>query len=169
MARPVTPPFGADVLRSLLSYDPETGAFTWICPQKNQHRKAGAGAGYFCPSAGYIRIKIMDRAYLAHRVAWCWMTGAWPVHTIDHMDGDRLNNRFANLRDVPHAINCQNERRVRDSSTNDYAGVVRDGSRWAARIRTGGRLRHIGMFGTQLEAHEAYLAKKRELHPGFLL
>ena len=54
---------------------------------------------------GHIRICIMRVKYLAHRLAWLYVTGSWPSQDIDHIDGDPTNNRFANLREVTHQEN----------------------------------------------------------------
>lgn len=79
----------AERARSLLTYNPETGEFSWI--------KTGAIAGTR-NNHGYIRIQVQGRRITAHRLAWFFMTGAWPDGEIAHINGIRDDNRWANLR-----------------------------------------------------------------------
>ena len=84
-------------LRELLHYDPETGAFTWI---KSTYRKGqpGTPAGCLSKRLGYILIGIDKRLYYAHRLAFLWMTKQWPEKEVDHINLDKADNRWANLR-----------------------------------------------------------------------
>lgn len=155
-------------LRELLDYDPLTGVIRW---RVNRRRaRAGDVAGSAYPS-GYIRIKIDSQEYLAHRLCWLYVTGAWPSGQIDHRDGNRSNNRFANLRDATRSVNTQNQRRAQSSNRSGLLGVRRCNSRWRATIRIPGeeRQRHLGVFDTKEEAHAAYLVSKRRWHPGSTL
>lgn len=85
----------------------------------------------------------------AHRVIWVWMTGKWPEREIDHIDGDGLNNRWANLRDVAHHVNGQNSRLPSDN-TSGVVGVsqMRDG-RWQAYINRDRKRVNLGAFKTK--------------------
>ena len=154
----------AERLRELLHYDPETGIFTWLV-----HRppiKAGAIAGGFVHS--YLRIRISGRAYGSHRLAWLYMTGEWPEEDIDHINGVKHDNRIKNLRNVSRLMNTQNQRRAQSHNTSGLLGVSRVESRnkWVATIKFAGKKRHIGYFRTPQEAHDAYIAAKRQLHEG---
>lgn len=93
-------------VREILSYDPETGVFHWRV--KRGTKNAGDIAGCHDACLGYWRITIDDRVLYAHRLAWLWMTGEHPAVLIDHIDGDRTNNRWANLRDSDHGQNRRN-------------------------------------------------------------
>jgi hypothetical protein len=104
--------------------------------------------------------------YLEHRVIWLWVTGEWPLHGIDHIDGVKDNNRWANLRDVSPSVNSQNTKRAKAGSSTGLLGVTRMGSRFQAKIMTRGKMAYLGTFATGQLAHEAYLAAKRELHEG---
>ena len=147
-------------LRDLLSYSPETGEFVWRRSAKGRPVRAGARAG--SPhSGGYLSIGIGGRNYLAHRLAWMYAHGQWPQQDIDHIDGDRRNNRIANLRDVSRAMNCQNRRRE-DMGVSFHK---RD-KRWLAQIHVDSKKRHLGSFATRAEAQARYMAAKRVLHPG---
>lgn len=155
----------AQRLRELLHYDPETGVFTW-----RVRRGGGAVAGGICGSpnsGGYIQIKIDRVLRKAHRLAWLYVHGAWPKADIDHINGVRDDNRLTNLRDVPESTNAQNLLRARKDSGAGLAGARKNrDSGWAARIRVGGKERHLGIFATPEEAHAAYIEAKRRLHTG---
>lgn len=157
----------AERLRELFHYDPETGAFTWkVCPSLRV--AAGSIAGCLQPT-GYIRIKIDGQKVMAHRAAWCYMTGEWPTE-IDHRNADRSDNRFSNLRECTRALNSQNRRKASAGSKSGLLGVVesinRSGTaRWVARIRVGGKTKYLGSFSSAQLAHDAYVSAKRAIHP----
>ena len=151
-------------LREVLHYDPETGVFTRLVRTSNRI-KVGDVAG--CSAGdGYVQIRVDGVRYLAHRLAFLWMTGEWPRDMIDHINGVRDDNRFANLRPATRAENMQNQRRAMSNSQTGLLGVTRVGKRFMATIQVDGRKIHIGTFDTPEQAHEAYLAAKRRLHPG---
>lgn len=151
----------ADRLKELLNYNPDTGVFIWA--KNRRKRKRGEVSGSWHKD-GYRKIKVDGRDYQAHRLAWLYVTGEWPQFTIDHIDGNRGNNVWRNLRDVPHAVNQQNRKTHQKSSTNGFMGVTRSGKRWTARIRLNGERKGLGVFDTPELAHNAYIAAKRELH-----
>jgi hypothetical protein len=142
-------------LRELLHYDPTTGVFT--------RRSNGRGAGYRAKTS--VEIRVDHQLHRAHRLAWLYMTGAWPQNHIDHIDGDQFNNRFANLRDVTRTVNMQNRRRAQSNNRLGLQGVSAWGSRFKARL-DGSKL---GAFDTPEEAHAAYLDAKRRKHEGCTL
>jgi len=157
---------GRAELMQALSYDIETGVFRWRVPS----RRVSVGDVAGCVDNGYVRIKVKQRAYRAHRIAWLFVHGEWPSDDIDHINGDRSDNRIANLRDVPRAINCQNLRRARrDNKSSGLLGVTRDRGMWLAQISVGGRNRLVGRFSDANQAHAAYVAAKRQQHPGCTL
>ena len=159
------PPFS--LLRDVLHYDADTGELRWRVRLSN--RVVVGGVAGFTDPRGAVWIKLFGKAYLAHRLVWAWVFGAWPRECIDHIDGNPSNNRLGNLRDVSHAINLQNERRARRNNKSGFLGVSRDRNRWAASLMTTGWKRHIGTFDTPQEAHAAYVAAKRIAHAGCTL
>ena len=156
----------ADRLRSLLEYDCILGIFTWRLNVGRHGRiKIGTTAATNT-SDGYIKIKVDGRSYLAHRLAWLHITGAWPIDNIDHIDGNKKNNAISNLRDVSKSINAQNQRGPMSNNTHGFMGVSPNKNRWSARIKLDGKHYHLGNFSTPEDAHTAYLDAKRKLHAG---
>jgi hypothetical protein len=150
-------------LRAHLRYEPETGQFTRLI-RTSQNTRVGDIAG--CKqNAGYWVINLLGRPYLAHRLAWLYMTGQWP-HEIDHIDGDRLNNRWSNLRNVTRQTNNENRRAANRNSRTGRLGVQPNGSGFMARITHNGVARYLGQYPTPEAAHAAYAAAKQELHKG---
>ena len=156
----------ADDLRAALQYDPALGDFVWRVARGT--RKAGKPAG--CNHCdGYWTIKIKGLSFLAHRLAWLYVYGIWPLHEVDHIDGNKLNNRITNLRDVPRLLNMQNQSAARSHNQTGLRGVSRKGDKFRAQISANGQARqHIGLYDTAIEASAAYLSEKRRLHPGFI-
>lgn len=154
----------AQRVRELFEYDPNTGEFTHRIARRRVRPGLKAGSSH---CAGYIEIGVDCKSYLAHRLAWLYVTGEWPRYMIDHIDGDRSNNRFSNLRDVPEGINRQNLKRARsDKKSCKLLGVFKSKGRWSAGLWLNGRYIHLGTHDTPELAHEAYLMGKREHHAG---
>lgn len=153
----------ADRLKEKLHYDTDTGRFSWRVTSGG--KLAGAAAGFLRPD-GYISIGFECRLHLAHRLAWLYMTGEWPSDAIDHRNGNRSDNRWANIRPATWAENAQNRKR-QITNTSGYSGVSfhRATGAWRAQIQSGGKKTHLGTFATPEMAHEAHLAAKRRLHP----
>lgn len=163
-------------LRELLSYDPETGVFVWLDDRRSGagyrivHVKAGDIAGNVNAGDGYRYIGIGAKLFPAHRLAWLYMHGEWPVGEIDHRNGSRDQNMIRNLRDVTRLINAQNRRRARRDSMAGLAGAFKapKGCRlpWVSSIRTNGKTKYLGQFATAEAAHDAYIEAKRVMHEG---
>jgi hypothetical protein len=154
-------------LRELLDYNAETGVFTWRVSRQG-HCKAGSAAGARRHD-GYIRICVDQRRVWGHRLAWFYVHGEWPSQQIDHINGNPSDNRMCNLRDVAPRTNMENERRARRRKNGGSllgAHWSTTWERWKSSIITGGKQIHIGWFDTEQQAHDAYIAAKRRLHPG---
>ena len=160
MTKPIV---SAERLRELLHYDPETGVFTRL-KASGGGEPAGSIAGWLDKSTGYVRCNLDGICYRVHRLAWLYMTGEWPADQIDHINGERADNRFANLREATNAQNVQNRRKQRNN-TSGYPGVSWFQTKWQAHIRINGKLKHLGCFDNPKTAHDAYLKAKREHHP----
>lgn len=122
-------------------------------------------------AGGYVVIRVDGVLYRANRLAWLLMTGAWPDGTIDHKDGDRSNDRWRNLRDVPHLVNMQNLRAARADNKTGLLGVCidKDRGKFKAQIRIDGRNVLIGRFDSAQAAYSAYIDAKRKHHAGCTL
>lgn len=158
-------PLGQAELLRVLHYDPMTGLFTWLV-RLSQRAKVGDVAGRFRRDTGYRSIRLDGREYYAHRLAWLYMTGEWPADEIDHINGSRSDNRWANLRAADRSLNQQNERIARSTSVTGLLGAHRRHGTFRASIVVDGRKKELGAFGTAEEAHAAYVKAKRALHPG---
>lgn len=154
-------------LRELLDYNPETGVFTNRAPRKKI--KVGAKAGAIDKSNGYLKITIDRRHYYAHRLAFLFMTGSWPVAFVDHVNGDRTANQWQNLRDVPKRVNQQNRRKATAGSASGLLGAHKKRGRWSSQITANGEHTKLGTFATPEQAHAAYINAKRQLHEGCTL
>jgi hypothetical protein len=145
----------------LLSYDPETGEITWRV--KRGYMRAGSKAGCIGVK-GYAQIGVSGRTYPAHRLAWLLHFGAFPPEQLDHINGDRADNRIANLRACTNTQNQQNVAiRV---GVSGHIGVTwhKRSGKWHARIKHERKRTHLGQFDSIEDAAAAYQAAKRELH-----
>ena len=144
-------------LHHLLIYDPITGIFIWRVDRTGTAR-AGTRAGAI-DTDGYRQIRIDGRLYLAHRLAWLYIYGRWPKTDLDHIDLDRDNNAFKNLRPCSQTENNANTR-ARSNNILGRKGVTYDPDRkqFRARIRKHGRLYHLGWFQNVEDAAAAYAA-----------
>ena len=151
-------------LKELLHYDPETGIFTRI---KSYCSKAKIGniAGVL-KKDGYLRIGV-DGRHLAHRLAFVYMTGEFSKVT-DHINGNRSDNRWENLRSVTNNENLKNQK-MRSTNTSGVMGVYwsKVSKKWAASIRSNGGKFHLGVFDDINDAYAARRAaeKKYNFHP----
>ena len=142
------------LLQILLDYNPISGIFTRKVRTSNRI-KVGDQSGSL-DKAGYLCIRVNGKSYKAHRLAWLYVSGNLPTGEIDHINGDKADNRIVNLRDVTKSVNQQNRKFVR--------GYSRDRNRWKAQIGFDGKWKHLGCYGTEQEAHAAYLLAKNEVH-----
>lgn len=158
-------PCSAEELREIYTYEPDTGIFRWKNPPRNAAAKPGDMAG-FKTNHGYIKLRACGETHMAHRLAWLYMKGKWPLE-VDHRNGIRDDNRFANLRHIKGgaSIQQQNQKKRVDNSTG-YTGVYfhKQGGKFRASIRVKGKKLMVGEFRTAEEASLAYLAAKRKFH-----
>ena len=157
-----------DIVRELLDYNPETGEFRWKFRDRKwfesvsdrswnswNGKNAGKIAGCVY-SDGYRRIRIDNKDYLAHRLAWLYIYGEWPQNHIDHINHQTDNNRIENLRDVTQS---QNQWNGSDrTGTSQYKGVswAKHANKWVAHITINGKKKHLGLFIIEEDAAKAY-------------
>jgi hypothetical protein len=151
----------ADRLKILYTYNPENGLFMSTFTRRQW--KAGRVAGN---RAKYTMIVIDRKQYRAHRLAWLYMTGQWPDGQIDHINGDKHDNRFSNLRVATPAMNSQNILSPRKDCRSGLKGVSwrETHKKWHATIRINGKATHLGYFDSADAAHQVYMMAKQQHH-----
>lgn len=154
-----------ELLRAL-SYDADTGVFTWRT--RTNQIKVGDVAGSIDRGHKYRRIKINERLYLAHRLAWFYIHGNWPINQIDHINRDRSNNRIANLREATAGENMRNKPAYKNSKTG-IKGVNwhKQHRKYIVSIQVNGKPRHVGLFHDINEAARARDVAAQEIHKQF--
>ena len=143
-------------LEKVLRYEPDTGRFFWLV-DRPRRTKAGDQAGHK-NKQGYIEIRYNYKTYQAQRIAWYLETGRDPgAMSIDHINNNRGDNRFKNLRLATQAENSRNTKK-RQGLTSIYKGVYwyKRHQKWKASINHEGRSIHLGYFEDEYEAHLAY-------------
>lgn len=153
----------AERLREILDYNSETGVFIWKerLSQGSKTRTVAGGVGV----AGYSRIGIFGRRYTSHRLAWLHVYGEWPKFEVDHINGDRTDNRICNLRDVSRQINAQNRTATNPKNKSGFLGVTMLRDQWRANIFLNGKQTHLGIYPTAQLAHQAYVDAKQKSYP----
>jgi len=148
----------------LMIYDPFTGDFKNRISFFGRRGKAGESCGDIVSRGRgfYRRLSVGGQRFYAHRVAWWFFHGQWPTGVIDHINGNGLDNRIDNLRDVDCSTNLHNQHVVRRDNSTGYSGVGFDKRRslYRAAIQIDGAAKFLGYFKTAKEAHQAYQKAK---------
>ena len=152
-------------LRAIYAYDPETGFFN--LRKKRGNRKVSQAAGT-TSGPGYRSITIEGKKYLAHRLAWHYVFGAWPEGQLDHMNAVKDDNRIANLRIATMSQNKLNAP-IAKTNTSGVKNVNwnRRLQKWHARVRIDGKRVHLGLFESMEAAADAYAAAAKKHHGQF--
>lgn len=163
-----------EYLRARLHYNEKSGIFIWkireVCKptDKTWNKKfAGKETGYLRHN-GYKVINLMGKEYSSSRLAWLYVHGVMPKKEIDHINGDRSDNRIENLREASRSENAIN-RGVQSNNTSGAKGVwKRKGmNSWVAEIGVRGKRVKLGSFRTREAAKNAYLLAAKSLHGEF--
>ena len=156
----------ADDARKYLDYDPATGVMRWkIWPRTGRP----SGREVLTTNAqGYRVVVLMGRQYRVHRVAWLMMYGKWPPELLDHVNGNRTDNRLVNLREATRAENNRN-RGMSGNNTSGFKGVTynKDRNKWQAKIWRNNKAIHLGRYPSAQGAFAAYCKASREYHGEF--
>lgn len=154
----------AQQARAAVTYDPATGVFRWAA-RFGKRGIPGAVAGT-TDWNGYRVVTINGKRHKAHRLAFLVVNGDWPPEAVDHINGDRADNRWSNLRPASPAENQQN-RRLQRNNKSGLVGVSWNSraAKWRAGIRVNGRSLNLGNFDDKHQAHKAHIAAKASLHP----
>jgi len=150
-------------LKSLLTYDPDTGEFRWAVSTSN---RTPVGTVANCRDKyGYVVIRVDKKLYKAHRLAWLYEYGVWPAKNIDHINQTPSDNRIANLREADQHENNQN-RRVQRNSQSGVTGVSwnKTHNLWQARIYTREGCRSLGWHKSKNDAILARQNAEREIY-----
>lgn len=147
----------AEDIRRLLGYEPETGIFVWLVDPPVGPRCKGKIAGHRV-NTGYTSIQIKGSKYVAHRLAWIWMTGEWPSLEVDHENNIRSDNRWSNLRLATGSQNVANGK-VRSNNRLGLKGVTicrNKYKKYRASVRKEGKEVYWETFDCPAAAHLGY-------------
>ena len=153
----------AETFRELLRYNSIDGELYWKATN-SPRATAGSLAGCLCKRTGYRLVRVNGKLLRAHRIVWAIVKGDVPDE-IDHINGDRADNRIENLRRASRSENNQN-RGTASNNTSGFIGVSFEKTRgkWSAKIQAFGRAFHLGRFNSAEDAAAAYEAAKSNIH-----
>ena len=129
-------------LKDLFVYDRVTGIVT--------KKSSGLAVGSLT-KMGYLRASVLDLDYMLHRLIWCMETGSFPDGQIDHINGNRSDNRWCNLRLTTNRKNAINKEMHRKGK---LPWAYKEGRKWKSEVKVDGRSVYLGLFETAVEAHE---------------
>lgn len=166
-----------ELLKSILIYNPSTGVFRWKKRDRRFFKSDSSFKSWNTKYSGsvagapfaenkrnkYIQIGVMGRPYLAHRLAWLYVHGAWPENDIDHINGDGRDNRIKNLRSVTRLENLRNQR-LRPNNKSGQTGVcwIKKSKKWKAAIKVSGKTIYLGLFNCYEDAVRVRLKAQKE-------
>jgi hypothetical protein len=173
-----------EYLNECFAYNPTTGALLWRhrpvshfsktekytaefnCLRFNS-RYAGKSAGSF-DNYGYLKVGLNYKKQKVHRIVWKLITGIEPDNQIDHINGNKSDNRKENLREANHSENGMNTGK-KSNNTSGFKGVYwnKKQKKWLAKIEYGYHQKALGSFETPEEAHNAYCLAAKEYHGKF--
>jgi len=148
-----------EILKSYLTYDPDTGHFV-----RNRDKKI-LGTKH---STGYIVIRLnkpINKLYKAHRLAWLYIYGYFPKNVIDHINRDGFDNKLSNLREITQKQNSEN-RLLNKNNTSGFKGVSwsKNNNKWRARIWNNKKEIFLGFFDEKIDAVNSYIEAARKFH-----
>lgn len=143
-------------MRDLVSYDRATGKLIWKVRLPYSRAQAGSVVGTVSMH-GYREFRAYNKMYKAHRVAWALENGVWPENDIDHINGDRTDNRIENLRPATRQQNTRN-RKISARNKSGFKGVSWNAhsKKWMAFFSLDGKRKFLGRFDVPEDAHAVY-------------
>mgnify|MGYP003394149988 CR=1 FL=1 len=150
-------------LKELLHYAPKTGTFTWLISPRGRTRPGDVAGG---PDGhGYYRVQMEGIRYRAARLAWFYVYGCWPTVEVDHINGDRSDNRIKNLREATRAQQNQNL----GIGLRNKTGILgvswnKERKKWRAEIKIDNKSICLGRYRNIDDARAAYLKAKAKYH-----
>jgi hypothetical protein len=152
--KPLPQTLTAEYVRSILDYDHETGILT---RKLGFARHIGKPAGYLHKSSGYYMLKVGSKPHFVHRIAWVHYYGEWPnFFFVDHINGDKTDNRICNLRKATHGQNAANSKPRSACGIKGVYPAPRMPGRWQACIALNGKTTNLGIYESLEEADSAY-------------
>ena len=168
-----------ELLRKLLRYEPDTGRLFWLerPPEMfSSHRACNAWNARFSGKESFITLDtkgycmggILNKSYRLHRIAFTIYHGFWPYALIDHVDGNKTNNKIQNLREATASQNSCN-RKATINGKSKFLGVYwhSHDKRWRAKLKSNGKQFHLGNFTCEIKAAKAYDAAAIKFHGEF--
>lgn len=152
-------------IKDFIQYEPETGVLTWAVSKGRASKGLIAGGLH---KHGYRRLSFDGKEYLCHRIAWEFVHGEIPSGCdIDHINGNRSDNRISNIRAVSRSVNAQNRKGAAAHNKTGLLGVAfhKATGKFRALIRTNKSVT-LGYFATPEEAHSVYMEAKKRMHIG---
>jgi HNH endonuclease len=152
-------------------YDDKSGILQWSKVKVDANKRLiGRFAGHLGKD-GYLLVNFRGCKVAAHQLVWIWNFGNLPNGCIDHINGDKTDNRIVNLRDVTHKVNNENKHKARADSGTGVMGVFLQNSKrnpYRSVIKTNGRSISLGVFKTIELASMAYQHAKLKIHTGYV-
>lgn len=154
-----------DILKSHIKYEPDTGKFYYLIDKPKAVKGSEAGKS---TNHGYKRIMINNKRYFAHKLAWLYIYGYFPIERIDHINGDTKDNRIENLRLATHSQNMQNSK-IPVTNKSGYKGVswYKNYNKWIAQISVNNKKINLGYFENVVDAANAYVQAAKKYHGEF--
>jgi hypothetical protein len=148
-------------LMYLMHYDQDTGVFTRLTSNRRDRIGVTPGARN---TNGHVQIRVDGVLHMAHRLAWLYVHGSFPQKQLDHINGDKTDNRISNLRHCSNKKNAEN-RKMSPRNTSGYRGVSFDKTRGKFKAYIGHEMRaiHIGLFAAVEDAAVAAKGARDEL------
>lgn len=162
----------AEELRSLRTYDPETGQWKH-CSDAGNGIRSGDQISLCADTNGYLTMTVKRKLYLAHRLAFLYMTGSWPPDQVDHVNGVITDNRWCNLRPASREENTRHRAISASKKTTDFKGVYKRNDRpnkqYEARIGVDGKYKSLGSYQDAAIAAWVYNLFAIALHGEFAI
>jgi hypothetical protein len=139
-------------VRELFIYEKETGLLRWAV--KRQRISIGKIVGSKS-SNGYLKVGIDFKNHFVHRIVWMVFHGEIPSNVIDHINGNKSDNRIENLRIASPTLNNVNRHMFKNKC--GLRGIKQSSSgKWQAAIKINRKSKYLGTFPSKEEAYEAY-------------
>jgi hypothetical protein len=126
-------------------YDQKTGCFTWKAKTCGAKNKSIAGT----KTKTYIYLRVLGKIFLAHRLAWAMHYNEFPKRIIDHINGNKFDNRITNLRDVNQSINLQNQRNPHQRNKQGLLNItLESNNKYKVQLCKNKKIFYIGVYET---------------------